>query len=362
MTERLGSGLQNRPRQFESAWHLFKDTYSTIECVSLNLKESMKTSNTRSSNFELLRIVSMILIVLHHMLIATGQIDYSKNGKLLGGEMVNGFAIVGVNCFILISGYFGIRFRLSKLFYLLYAIAFVCFITFLLSLVLPLYFDYAYVQKTLIPIHHKANWFIPTYIGLMLLSPLINKGLVSLSREETTKLVISLTLFNIYAFASSLSAINPNGYTLIQFIYLYIVGAYIRQLPKSIPLWLPLTGYLACSIGTGIYARYVHTGFQAYAYNNPIVLLGSLCLFLAFKQIQLQNVLINKIAETTFIVFLFHYSLLQHIKDTAFGHPLQHAAYLSMLCVFIFFMAFLLSAAITPSFAFLSCLIRRLRP
>ena len=62
----------------------------------------------RQSNFELLRIVAMLLIVAHHFLIATGRLDY-RSGTLRGGELVNSFCVVGVNCFILISGYFGIK-------------------------------------------------------------------------------------------------------------------------------------------------------------------------------------------------------------------------------------------------------------
>lgn len=69
---------------------------------------------TRKSNIELLRIISMILIVLNHS-------NYLIFGSVIGEEieqdsfrsfgrmLFEQLCIIGVNVFVLISGYFGIR-------------------------------------------------------------------------------------------------------------------------------------------------------------------------------------------------------------------------------------------------------------
>lgn len=82
--------------------------------------------NTRESNFELLRIVAMTFIVVHHFFIATGKVDYFHAGRY-GGEFANSFLVCGVNCFILISGYFGIKLRASGFFQVSFHNSFRCF-------------------------------------------------------------------------------------------------------------------------------------------------------------------------------------------------------------------------------------------
>ena len=69
--------------------------------------------NRRVSNIELLRILSIFLITMHHLVVhgsnACGYLtNYSfEQGTL--GIILNSFCIIGVNVFILISGWFGIK-------------------------------------------------------------------------------------------------------------------------------------------------------------------------------------------------------------------------------------------------------------
>ena len=84
---------------------------------------------TRKSNIELLRIISMILIVLVHS-------NYFLFGPVIGEEieqdsfrsfgriLFEQLCIVGVNVFVLISGYFAIRPTKGKFFNLMFQIFF----------------------------------------------------------------------------------------------------------------------------------------------------------------------------------------------------------------------------------------------
>ena len=75
------------------------------------------TSDTaRASNFELLRILAMLLIlVLHANFLAfrfpTNEAIHAQPLTSLGQVWSEALAIVGVNVFVLISGYFGIKAR-----------------------------------------------------------------------------------------------------------------------------------------------------------------------------------------------------------------------------------------------------------
>lgn len=127
----------------------------------------------RQSNFELLRIVAIALVILHHMLIATGCVDY-REGRLCGMEWLNAVTVVGVNCFVLISGYFGIRLRASKVFYLLWLIAGVAIADGFLALLWPAGIDFRYAVTTITPFVKGSNWFVTCYFALMVFAPLLN--------------------------------------------------------------------------------------------------------------------------------------------------------------------------------------------
>lgn len=68
----------------------------------------------RQSNIELLRIVSMMTVILVHLDGATLGLPLpsglsATNGPDIWKLVVESVTIIGVNCFTLISGYFGIR-------------------------------------------------------------------------------------------------------------------------------------------------------------------------------------------------------------------------------------------------------------
>ena len=78
----------------------------------------------RSSNLELLRIISMFLIVMHHYAVHGGfqllEKDLSLNKIII--QILSGGGQLGVNLFILISGYFLIdsEFKINKLLKLIF--------------------------------------------------------------------------------------------------------------------------------------------------------------------------------------------------------------------------------------------------
>lgn len=71
----------------------------------------------RKSTFELLRLVAIFLIIFGHCLLRTGNAGvyepYVQNANSVIGSFLYALCVIGVNLFILISGYFGIR-RVGK--------------------------------------------------------------------------------------------------------------------------------------------------------------------------------------------------------------------------------------------------------
>lgn len=92
--------------------------------------------------------------------------------------LIEAIGIVGVNCFVLISGYFGIQLRVKKLISLIFQIYFFS----ILSLIIYLLCNgventpSSIYIKSLFPITNYI-WFVPCYFLLMFFSPIINTWL-----------------------------------------------------------------------------------------------------------------------------------------------------------------------------------------
>ena len=78
----------------------------------------------RNSNIELLRIVAMLFIISHHFLVHGMNIWQDSSWDNLTLLSLDSLFFIGVNVFVLISGYYTIRFDWKKLLrlYLLAAI------------------------------------------------------------------------------------------------------------------------------------------------------------------------------------------------------------------------------------------------
>ena len=63
----------------------------------------------RLSNFELMRIISMFMIVVWHLITRSNILDHCSETIYLILKLLQYFTIVHVNSFILVTGYFGYK-------------------------------------------------------------------------------------------------------------------------------------------------------------------------------------------------------------------------------------------------------------
>ena len=123
---------------------------------------------TRQSNFELARIFSMVLVlILHSTYSALGwpeEVDGISCGRLL----VESLAIVGVNVFVLISGYFSIEPKLKSI----KNFIFICLFYGIFSMIYHLSTGEFSIRNVFFV--SSGNWFVVSYIGLLIVSPFLN--------------------------------------------------------------------------------------------------------------------------------------------------------------------------------------------
>lgn len=138
-------------------------------------------NKSRSSNFELLRILAMLMIVAHHFSIHSGF--SMKIPPLYFNTLFLQFlqfgGKIGVNVFVLISGYFLINtdnIKLKKVIKLWCQIFFYSFIIYLIfTLTGYQKFNITSFIKSIMPIIYSQYWFASSYFILYLFVPYINQ-------------------------------------------------------------------------------------------------------------------------------------------------------------------------------------------
>ena len=143
------------------------------------------------------------------------------------------FAIVGVNCFVLISGYYGIRASWRGISGYVFWCLFASMTIFAIRCVdagiwADGFFDSLRVFSA------TDLWFVPAYLALYLLSPMLNRGLVSLDSRNLLFFVAALLFLNVYLGWFCGGKINPSGYNVMQMLLLYVVGYVLRRFQSTV--------------------------------------------------------------------------------------------------------------------------------
>lgn len=269
--------------------------------------------NNRSSNIELCRIISIMLVVLVHANFAWQGWPTSLDNTYTPSLFVEAFSIIGVNVFVMISGYFSIKPKLKSLINLFYICAFYAFFRLLGGIYTETLDLYNFLFIT------RSNWFIVSYLGLIIFAPIINKYIDKVDKRRLVSLIIILLVFEFYyGWFPKLCQVEPGfgaGYSVLSFIVIYIIGRYIRL--YGVNRYISKYGlmlYILCSAVIGIMAYlqlWLKPGTELwstnYAYCNPIVILSSVSFFCFFKDLKFKdNKTVNYLASSTLAILLLH--------------------------------------------------------
>ena len=118
----------------------------------------------RLSNIESCRLASILLVMLVH----TTKQSLGVNMNF-GALLLEGFSIIGVNVFILITGYFSATPKKTSLINL----AFICMFWMTIKVAVRYSCGEPVCIKDAFFIT-SSNWFIASYIGLLFIAPILN--------------------------------------------------------------------------------------------------------------------------------------------------------------------------------------------
>ncbi|MCM1088653.1 MAG: acyltransferase [Muribaculaceae bacterium] len=295
-------------------------------------------ASKRQANFELLRIVAMLMIITLHYLVKgniAAPYEQSQTAVNYAAWLIEAFCIVSVNCYVLLSGYFLVEseWKPGRLWELLCQVLFYSILVPVamlgMGMIAPGELDIYDWITFILPIGTEHYWFASAYVILYLFAPLLAAGVKKLEQKTLGMIIAGLLFF--FSFGKSILPValvtDSFGYHYGWFLCLFLVAAYLRlygvkwleKKRRGMALYavmclcifiLSLVSFLL-EKRVGLFSYYKD---MPYTYNHICCLLGAVGLFSVFRNLRMWDGraagIIRKLAPYTFGVYLLHEHIL----------------------------------------------------
>ncbi len=294
----------------------------------------MKQNLVRESNIELLRIISMFMVLALH--VNGAAILYPKIDDVISMpaqsfmRFLNTFLCIdAVNIYILISGWFGIKYKKKGFLSLIFQCLFFSISIYaLFAIIGQVQINRINIMSSFFLMYGNAYWFVWCYLVLYLLAPVLNSFTENTDKETFKRVLISLFIVQTILSIFTLHDFYKSGYSPLSFINLYLLARYFsiyRIVPSKMKC---LIGFLCCVIiNTLLSFLPMHVlGIEnstipsiAIAYINPLNIAGALFILLLFIQFKFKSRIINWISASCFAVYLLHshFCIYEYFTDIA---------------------------------------------
>lgn len=333
----------------------------------------------RMANLELLRTIAMLMVVTAHLVNHGDMITFAKQGtpSYYIVWTLFGMAFTCITIYLLISSYFLIdaKFSTWKLAKMGGQVFFYAFgITILFWIFGDVEHELKNMVYSILPISSDFYWFISMYVGMYILSPLMNKLIRSLTKRQLEcAMAVSFLLVsvwpNIIYFSSALN--TAGGVSISWFLTVYLFGAYLKlyyrpdgHFGKKLlcgciaTLLIPISrfvieGLLKTPLGKISILDDLMWGYSVFfTYSSILVSVAAILLFIAFLNLEIKPGkfarFINTVAGASFGVYLIHDHL--YIRETLWtridGVSLLDKWYLLPACLVIIFAVYAVCTAI----------------
>lgn len=281
------------------------------------------TAKFRLSNIELLRIFSMLGVLIVHA--DFGVLGEPTRMELLSTPVytvlrtfIEAFAIVAVNVFVLISGWFGINFSWNGLGKLLFQCAFFFFGIYGACIVCGM--DIGGGKGLYMCMMLSGNaWFVKSYIGMFIFAPIMNSFIENSTRKQIKVFLFCFFVFqSLYGWISDGASFIAKGYSAFSFMGLYLLARYVRIYNPCWSQWSMRKDFVAYALFSTMTAlgwllfifldKYPFFAMFT-KYSSMLMIAASIFLLLAFSKFSFSNKVINWIAASCFAVYLLHFIL-----------------------------------------------------
>ncbi len=270
----------------------------------------------REYGIDALRILSMFMVVVLHMLGNGGILDTAEimSTNYLASWFLEISAFCAVNCYALISGYVGCnaKYRYSNILTLWLQVAFYTIgITLVFYFLKPEWVTFDRIKSAFFPVLSYQYWYFSAYFGLFFLIPALNIIVKKLPQKNLRAVIISVLLlcFVSLGFGTDVFAVG-NGYSTIWLAVLYVLGGYLKKYEtlKEIKVIYAVLIYGLCVLITWT-TKVVIESDVLVNYLSPTMVLASIALFAFFAKLKPNRVackIISKVSPLAFGVYLIH--------------------------------------------------------
>lgn len=283
----------------------------------------------RNYGIDLLRIVSMFMVVLLHILGAGGMLGAA--GSSVSADRVLWLIEIAcycaVNCYSIVSGWVGYKgkFKFTNIIVLWLQ---VFFYTFIINVVFWLMgwqeFSFASLTNTFLPVLASEYWYFTAYFVMYMFIPVLNLILEKFNKKQMgVFLIIGFVLFSLFP---TLLMEDPflfnHGYSAWWLAYLYLVGGFLNKYKLfskgSVFDYLTYYGCLVLfTFLTKVNLEYltpkifgeIRYNMILIDYTSPTILLCGIFLVIAFSKMKFNNFfkkIISFFAPISFGVYLIH--------------------------------------------------------
>lgn len=222
---------------------------------------------------------------------------------------VEALCVVCVNCFLIISGWYGIKLSFKSV----WRMAEQLFVVFV-----PFYFLSCFFGKDVLSVNRlteslmvfsSTNYFVQDYMMLLFLSPVLN-AFVEKYRTNMLKwvLMFAFLLFWMGCVRQKNDLLFLHmGQNTIHFVLVYLLArtaAEYRDVIMAQKTSFYLLVYGVCTVVLVLMAA-LKVRWWFY-YINPVVLISSFSLFFAFLNMSIKSSVVNFFAASSFSAFLIH--------------------------------------------------------
>lgn len=322
----------------------------------------------RQVSIELLRIVAMLMVLtLHANFMAFGKPTSSSALSADGilRTMLQSFSVCAVNVFVMISGWFGIRATIKGFANFMWQVFYFVGLAYLIFYVVndtPITFKNA---LSLFGLYNGGGWFVASYIGLYIISPVLNSFL-SPPHYLTHKKSAFYILVAFFAFellwGNTLSAgFVLSGYSTFSFIGIYLLAGLLKRINLKVSSLMAFLVFIGCTLlNSVLYIIATRLNLVAitpilFNYINPLVIASSASLLLAFaKMPDIKSNFMRKVilwvGSSCFAAYLLHVgtpasfsAYLEAVQQIYTGHTQILGSLLVAIFVFsVFLLAVLL--------------------
>ncbi len=323
-----------------------------------NLKITMhkKTEETQQKynyGIEVLRIISMFMVVILHVLGQGGILTNAPTSSLQYhvAWFLEITCYCAVNCYALISGYVMIEANFKYRKYLLtwlqvftYSIG----ITLIFMLWNQQSVGLKFLVESFLPVLSRRWWYFTAYTGVFFLAPFLNAMIKNLDRKKMT--ILFVTLIALFSVIPTLVSrfwgdlfYTQGGYSMLWLLILYILGAVYKRCEKDISQrfknisQFAIVGWVVCILVTftfhngGMYLPDEFPGKQTIVNNvvnyiSPTMVGCAMCMLIVFSRMRISEEKweknIKNISKLAFGVYLIHVHPLvwQHIMQGRFAN------------------------------------------